>query len=158
MRVFAERRRKYFIEPKVQGAILRQAACYWLFGSLTYTLVVCIYRIVPYWLSGEAVDSGTIWYHLAPMVVSSTVLLPIVMFSAVRFSHRFVGPMVRFRRILRQLSEGEPVPSVELRRNDFWRDVANELNRVSARLSEVSAKAAQTEEAVDERQRLSACQ
>ena len=145
-----KQRRKYFVDPQVQGAILRQAACYWLYGSVTYTLVVFVYRIVPHWLSGAGVDSGTIWHHLAPMVFSSAVLFPIVMFSAVRFSHRFVGPMNHFRQILRQLSRGETAPLVKLRRNDFWRDVANELNQVSARLSEVSSREPKSEEAVSE--------
>ena len=139
MRRFINNRRKYFVDPKVQGAILRQAGYYWLYGSVIYTLVVFLYRLVPPWLASGDLDFRTVWYHLAPMAVSSAVLFPIVMISAVRFSHRFVGPMIRFRQVLRQLSRGETAPCIELRCNDFWKDVANELNQVSGRLSQVSA-------------------
>jgi hypothetical protein len=124
----------------VQGAILCQAGCYWLFGSVLFTLTVFIYRVIPPCLSGEALELGKIWYHLAPMVVSSVVFLPVVMFSAVRFSHRFAGPMVRFRRTLKQFARGEPAPEIKLRRRDFWSDVANEMNQVSARLCESSSE------------------
>ena len=100
-------RKKYFVDSPVQGAILRQATLYWLYGSLTYTLVVLIYRVVPTWMSGNQIDMGELWYHLAPLFISSIVLFPIVMFRAVRLSHRFVGPMVRFRQILALLAEGD---------------------------------------------------
>ncbi len=148
MQSFNENRRKYFVDPRVQGAILRQAAYYWLCGSVVFTLVMFLFRIVPPWLVSGDLDFGTIWHHLAPMVVSSAVLLPIVMFSAVRFTHRFVGPMIRFRQVLRQLAQGETVPPVKLRRKDFWQDVAKELNQVSDRLREVSAREPKCEEAV----------
>ncbi len=145
---FNEHRQNYFVDPRVQGAILRQAAYYWLCGSVVFTLVMFLFRIVPPWLVSGDVDFGKIWHHLAPMVVSSAVLLPIVMFSAVRFTHRFVGPMIRFRQVLRQLAQGETVPPVKLRRKDFWQDVANELNQVSDRLREVSAREPKCEETV----------
>lgn len=143
-----ERRRKYFVDSQVQAAILRQAAGYWLFGTIIYTLVVAIFRIIPYCFSSQGMSFSTVWYHLAPMVISSAVLLPIVILSALRFSHRFVGPMIRFRQVLKQLARGEKVPPVVLRRNDFWQEVAHELTEVSARLAAASAEEPEKEQAV----------
>jgi hypothetical protein len=125
-------RKKYFVDSPVQGAILLHAAGYWLYASITYTLVVLIYRVAPTWLAGRSIDLNELWYHFAPLFISSVVLFPIVMFRAVRFSHRFVGPMVRFRQILRLLAEGKPAPQFTLREDDFWIEVAEELNQVSA--------------------------
>ena len=124
-------RKKYFVDSPVQGALLMQAAMYWLFGSMTFLLVVLIYRVTPSWFAGHRIDLNELWYHLAPLVVSSVLLFPIVMFRAVRFSHRFVGPMVRFRQVLGLLSEGKPAPQIRLRDHDFWSDVADKFNRVS---------------------------
>jgi len=138
MQVPAERRRKYFVDRQVQGAVLRQAVCYWLFGSVTFTLVVFVYRIVPHCLSGEGLDLARIWYHMGPMAISSAVLLPVVMFSAIRFSSRLAGQMVRFRRALRQLARGETAPLLKIRRDDFWSNMAIEINQVSAKLCELS--------------------
>jgi hypothetical protein len=74
------------------------------------------------------------------MLVSSAVLFPFVMFSAVRFTNRIAGPMVRFRRTLQQLARGETAPVLEIRGDDFWSDIVNDLNRVSARLCDLSSQ------------------
>ena len=146
MQRFAQKRRRYFVDFQTQGAVLQQAAYYWLCGSLVYASVVFLYRIAPPWLASGKLDFSNIWYHLAPMAVSSAVLLPIVMVSAVRFSHRFVGPMIRFRQVLRQLARGERAPHIKLRATDFWKDVADELNQVSFRLNDTSAGEPKKEE------------
>jgi len=130
-------RRRYFVDSPVQGAMLLQAALYWLYGSLIYMAVVFIYRVAPVWFSGQQVDLSEFCFHLAPVVVSSAILFPIVMFRAVRLSHRFVGPMVRFRQILRLLADGKRAPQFALRENDFWCEVAEEINKVSAKFDEL---------------------
>ena len=121
-----ERRKKHFVDPQVQSAILRQGAYYWLFGTLIYLLVVTVFRIIPYCFTNEGITWTGAWFHLAPMVISSAVLLPVVIISAIRFSHRFVGPMLRFRQVLRKLASGERAPQINLRQLDFWTDVARD--------------------------------
>ena len=150
MQTVTERRRKYWVDREVQGAILRQTVRYWLFASVMFTFVILVYRIAPHFLSGEPLQFSRLWYHLAPMAVSSAMLFPIVMFSAVRFSNRFAGPMARFRRTLTQLADGEATSVVELRRDDFWSDVANQLNRVSAKFRELSVTLPEPDEMVEE--------
>ena len=137
-----EHRRTYFVDPQVQGAILRQAVNYWLYGAFIYCLIVSAFRIVPPWIVGDGMTLGEAWYHLSPLIASSIILLPIVLFSAVRFSHRFAGPMTRFRQILKKLAHGESVPPFGLRSDDFWKDVAEQLNQVSAKLGELSSSPA----------------
>ena len=150
MRRFKHQRKKHFVDSQVQGAILRQAALYWLCGSAVFTIVVFIFRIVPPWLVSGELDAKNVWRQLAPMAISSAVLLPIVMYRAILFSHRFVGPMVRFRSVLRQLARGEFVGPIKLRRHDFWQEVANEINQVSARLQDVSASEPKSDMAISE--------
>ncbi len=140
MEALKERRRKYFTDAKVQGAILRQAVFYWLLGSMTFAIIVFVFRVIPQCLSGQSLEWRSVWHHLSPMVVSSVVLLPVVIFSALRFTHRFVGPMVPFRRTLRQLAQGEAAPLIRLRRNDYWSDIAEEINRVSERICDMSTQ------------------
>jgi hypothetical protein len=140
MKTNRERRRKYLVDPPVQLAILRQAMIYWLVGAIVYTLVVSLFRIMPQCFMAEGPSWQMVWYHLFPMVLSSAILLPIMTFSAVRFSHRFVGPMSRFRQILSDLACGESVPPVVLRGGDFWYDIADELNRLNARLKASSGE------------------
>jgi hypothetical protein len=103
--------------------------------------VVFTCRVVPYSFSGEDISINRVWYHLAPAVIASAVLLPMVLFLAIRFSHRFVGPMVRFQRTVKKLAAGETVAPITLRRNDFWGEFAGDLNRLSHEISELSSRA-----------------
>jgi hypothetical protein len=128
--VAAERRRRYFVDPQVQGALLWQAVCYWLWASATFALISFVYRVVPAWLS-DAAQYESIWRDLGPYTIASLVLFPIVMFSAIRFSNRFAGPMVRIRRALGQLAHGETPPRLTLRDGDFWLDIANDINVIA---------------------------
>lgn len=130
-----EMRRRYFVDPQVQGALIRQAIWYWLWTSITFGLVIILCRVAPSWLSGKDHPSGQLWYHLGPYVLASAVLFPVVVFSAIRCSHRFVGPMVRVRRTLKELAAGESVDELRLREHDYWTDIADHINEIAARLS-----------------------
>ena len=143
-----EKRRKHFVDAAVQGAILRQALVYWLYGLLTYTGVICMFQVIPHWMSGEALDAVVLWHFFAPMIISSAACLPIVMVKSIRFSNRFVGPMVRFRNSLKQLVCGERMDPIKLRSNDFWVDIAADLNLLAKRLPEVSVEAPEREESL----------
>lgn len=136
----SERRSRYFVDPQVQGALLRQAIWYWLWSSSLFAVLILIYRVAPTWLSGHA-DLGKLWYHLAPYLVASAALFPLVVASANRFSNRFAGPMVRIRRTLKQLADGETPPRILLRDNDFWADVAGDINLIAARLGKAPPSA-----------------
>ena len=135
----ANQRRQYFVDPAVQGALLRQALWYWFCASATFAFIIFIYRVVPPWLTGKPDATGHIWYHLAPYLLASAVLFPIVVLRAIRFSHRFCGPMVPIRRALKQLAHGEETPpTLKLRRTDYWKDIADEINAISERLEKAT--------------------
>lgn len=131
-----ERRRRYFVDPEVQGILLQQAVWHWLWASATFVLVILVFRVFPAWLSGTDQQSGRLWYHLAPYLSASAVLFPIVFFRTVRFSNRFVGPMVRIRRALKQLVRGDTPARIVLRKRDFWSDVAEDINEIAATFCE----------------------
>jgi hypothetical protein len=47
--------------------------------------------------------------------------------------------MIRLRRTMRDLGQGERVEPVVLRRSDFWRDFADEFNAVVLRVRKLEA-------------------
>lgn len=53
-------------------------------------------------------------------------------FLSIKFLHRVGGPIYRFRVTLRQISSGQIPNDIHLRRSDFYKDVADEMNRVLA--------------------------
>ena len=142
--MYREQRRRHLVDRKVQGALLRQGIWYWVLAIAVYMFVVAMFRITPLWFAKQAVTPSVIWYHVSPMVIASAALLPFVIYSSIRFSHRFSGPMLRFREVIGRLTRREEVAPIALRRTDFWRDVAEEINLLAASMQQSSA----TEEAV----------
>ncbi|MBI2825180.1 MAG: hypothetical protein HYX69_10885 [Planctomycetia bacterium] len=125
-------RKRLFVDPKVQGALLFRAFLYWAFCIVIVTSMLICWRI----LTGPArmfyTHFDDLWFHYAPALVTSALLLPFILFDTVRISNRFVGPIYRLRSCMRQLARGEHVNPIKFRKDDFWREVADEFNEILA--------------------------
>jgi HAMP domain-containing protein len=64
----------------------------------------------------------------ALVFLSLLVLLPVILWDALHFTHRLVGPLERFRRTMREVAAGQPVRRMKLRENDFLDDFAADFN------------------------------
>lgn len=126
-------RKKLLVDRKVQGALVRQAALHWIWTTLTFGMVIFFSRIGPAWLTGAEGPTVGWWYHLSPYVIASVALIPIIVFATIRFSNRFAGPMVRVRRALKKLANGEQPERLKFREGDFWSDLADDINRIAER-------------------------
>jgi len=102
-------RKRLFVDARVQGALIGRLLLYWFACVVTVTSLVLCWRIV----TGPARLFHThfeeMWFHFAPGVIASLMLMPLVLFDLVRFSNRFTGPMFRMKREMHRLSVGEPV-------------------------------------------------
>lgn len=134
----AERvRKRLFVDPKVQGALIVRVILYWVVCLLSITLMLLCWRIVtgparPFYTHFDAM-----WFHFGPALVASFVILPLVISDIVRVSNRFTGPLVRLRRSMRALADGRPVRPIRFRQGDFWQDFADEFNAVLLRVQEL---------------------
>ena len=131
-------RKRLFVDPKVQGALVVRVVFYWMMCLLVITLMLLCWRIV----TGPArmfyTHFSDMWFFYGPAAIASLVLLPLVIIDVVRFSNRFAGPLVRLRRAMRALAHGEAVQPIEFRDADFWQDFAREFNAVAARVQRQS--------------------
>jgi hypothetical protein len=73
-------------------------------------------------LSGQPTQL-TLW-ALVPILA----FLGLITIDAVRYMHRLVGPMYRFRKTIQAITAGEPVDPVQLRRHDFLQDIMKDFN------------------------------
>jgi len=75
------------------------------------------------------------------LVVSSILIIFVAVIATglfgVFFLHRVAGPVYRFRKVLERMGSGEIPGEVQLRRRDFFKETAEELNRVIQLLKEV---------------------
>ena len=129
-------RKHLFVDPKVQGALVTRVALYWMVCLITITLMLLCWRIV----TGPArmfyTHFSDMWFFYGPALIASLLLLPLVLVDIVRMSNRFVGPLLRLRRSMRELARGEHVEPIEFRDNDFWHDIATEFNAVLHRVQD----------------------
>jgi hypothetical protein len=128
------KRRQLFVDREVQGALVLRAAGYWLFCLLTVTLMVLCWGVLTGPRAPATVVLGRLLSNYAPALLASLILLPIVLVDCTRFSNRFVGPLVRFRRSLRQLADGQDVRPIKYRDNDYWQDLAEGYNDLLKRM------------------------
>lgn len=137
-------RKKLFVDPRVQGALMMRAVLYWFCCIVSITMFILCWRIV----TGPArvfyTHFDELWFQMGPGLIASLLILPLVLVDVLRLSNRFVGPFYRIRQTMQRLAKGEKVTPVMFREGDFWQEVAEELNAVIARLNVAEANARPT--------------
>jgi len=133
-------RKHLFVDRKVQGALIARVVMYWVVCLITIALMLLCWDIVtgPARVFYRHFDD--MWFFYGPAAIASFLLLPLVILDIIRFSNRFVGPLLRLRRSMRALARGEYVEPIEFRGNDFWYDFADEFNALRARILQLSAE------------------
>lgn len=123
-------RRRFLIDPKVQWAIIRHMTLHW---SLTILALLAIGIGVQVVYSPSDL---TVWNAIgrsvgaqAPLLCLMFMLYPVYVWDIIKLSHRFSGPMLRFRRTLNELAEGGDSAPIKFRPGDFWHDAAEDFNR-----------------------------
>jgi hypothetical protein len=64
-----------------------------------------------------------------PVGVCLLIVIPVMAWDAIRFSHRLVGPVVRFRQAFQAIAQGEAVRPVKLRGDDYLNELRMDFNR-----------------------------
>lgn len=65
-----------------------------------------------------------------PVFICVVILVPVMAWDAIRFTHRLVGPMVRFRATMQSIAKGEPVRPIKLRNGDYLEDLRDDFNKM----------------------------
>ena len=137
-------RRRYFVDRRVQGGLALRAARYWVLS----VAVVAMLTVVG-WVfvapgvaalveSPERLRATLVCLFVG--VVASTLLIPVVAYDLIRFTHRFAGPMVRLRDAMQRSAEGQSVAPIRFRDDDFWQEFADAFNAMQARLDAAESK------------------
>ena len=127
------------MDSGVQWAIVRHSLTYWLgqtvVAALYITLLESLLELLRDDIKPRSEHWQTIWSLVSPLFVSLMILLPLFIYSSFGLSNRFVGPVKRLRRVLRELAQGRPFSPVKFREGDYWQELAEELNQAVAALS-----------------------
>jgi nitrogen fixation/metabolism regulation signal transduction histidine kinase len=130
------KRKKSFVDPKVQGMLVRRLLLQWVTFLVVASLVTYCLQVLsnPFQSNSERLQQ--LWWTHGPFLLVLLFLLPAFILDIIRFSHRFVGPIYQLRQAVRSsaLQDGAP-PLLKFRDSDFWQGLAEDYNQMVNRLS-----------------------
>lgn len=131
-------RRSYFVDKKVQGALLKRVARYWLLSLIVVgALTVLGWMFISPGMSALVQLREELPMLLGGLLVAllvSLFVLPVILFDLAKMSNRFAGPMLRLRRGMHRAAEGEQVSPIHFRNQDYWQEFADAFNILNHRL------------------------
>lgn len=132
----ANKRGKEYIDPQVQGALWRRMVVHW--AAFTTLAVAIAFGLE--WMSDPfrplpetAIQA---WWTYSPLLLVLLCLMPVFVYDSIRLSHRFAGPVFRLRQVIGKLAAGTQSDPIVFRDNDFWKEIASDVNQVIERLNE----------------------
>jgi len=122
------KRKQNYIDAQVQGALLKRICLHWAIFFMVAAFAVIVLQTLlgdPGLSIFQRLKQETGEFVIIGVVMLS--MFPAFMLDTIRFSNRFVGPIVRLKSHLRKLGDGE-VQNCQFRNDDFWSDMADEFN------------------------------
>jgi hypothetical protein len=127
-------RKRIFVDAEVQGALIRRVIVHW--AAFAATLAVILGAVQFFTNPLASFDE-----HLAQFprrhgltFIILLLLLPAFLWDTARLSHRFSGPVLRLRRMMKDLASGEDPGELRFRDGDFWMELGDHFNGVRSRL------------------------
>ena len=140
----SNKRKKYFVDHSVQGAILLRLLIHWAVFVITAGAFLLFIEL----LTGVPRDAGkNLASRHGPTLLAVLVLTPVFLRDLCRFTNRFAGPMVRLRQAMHDLAEGREVEPIHFREGAFWTELATDFNEVIQRVNSRPCNVDKTEDA-----------
>lgn len=142
---FPGRRKKYFMQTSFELRFARVVISFALLSAIVTGLVVFYTtfailgeKLAQVYPQGRLV---TIFktVHIA-LIVNILILVPIIFYGSIRFSHRIAGPLPKIYEALRQIGNGNFEINLVLRRRDELRELADVINETARSLKERETK------------------
>jgi hypothetical protein len=130
----ANRRRRLFVEPRMQGLLVFKVLVYWMTSFVTIGLMLTCLSIFNDQPRNSVELFAGMWAKLTPALLASLLMLPLIVIDCIRWSNRYAGPMVRLHAALTKLAEGQAVAPLKFRQGDLWAEMAEQFNRIAARM------------------------
>ncbi len=83
------------------------------------------------------VSDGSPWRFIMPAIVVSCLFLPIVLLDNMRFSNRLAGPLLRLRKSLKKLADGDDVSDLHFRPGDYLIESSSHFNQINSRMKQL---------------------
>lgn len=128
-------RKQSYVDSQVQGALVKRVVLHWLGFFVSASLGAFVLQFLSNPFQPFSVHLQNLWWTQGPFMVVMAFLLPVFVVDTIKLSSRFAGPMHRLRGSIRSIADGNPPVQLVFRKGDFWGDVAEDFNRMIARLT-----------------------
>jgi hypothetical protein len=122
-------RTKVWID-EFQTRLFFRIGIYLLFFLLCLGNLLFIWRLLEEGPGDPLEQYSRVFVDFGPAFIFLAILMPVLAWDAIGFSHRLVGPLVRFRQTLQALAAGEPVRPIKLREGDFLTGLRDDFNEM----------------------------
>lgn len=131
-------RKQIYVSGSIQGTVIGRFAVYWVGYHMTLFHGMLLYGF----MRGNVLRGGegmSFWeYYVKFFAANNSILFiaalicPILLWDTLRVTHRIAGPVVRFKKALKQLSNGEKVAPIKLRDKDLMGELQDAFNEFLA--------------------------
>jgi hypothetical protein len=123
------------VDERVQGALLARVIIYWMICLVSVFCMCAIWKnwSTPSIMVGDAFRQTA--RQLGPGLFGSLLILPLLLVDVVRLTNRIVSPVSRLRWNMQRLADGDSVPPMRVRADDFWPDAATTFNKLLERVA-----------------------
>ncbi len=142
-------RKKTFVDPKVQGALVRRLVLHWCAFIAAAAVVAFVLQVLSNPFRSIREHAEQVWWTHGPFLLVLVFLLPVFIVDTIKLSHRFTGPIYRLRQTVRNLAQGGKFTPMKFRDLDFWHGLADDFNLMVDRLSGGKEPTAGSSEALE---------
>ncbi|MEM9660355.1 MAG: hypothetical protein AAF961_18480 [Planctomycetota bacterium] len=142
-------RKKSFVDPQVQGALIRRLICHWLAFIGVAAVVAFFLQILSDPFRPISAHLQNLWWTHGPFLLVMAFMLPVFVVDTIKLSHRFAGPIYRLRQTIRTIAQGGDFKPLRFRDFDFWQGMAQDFNKMVERLSSRTDERAELQESDD---------
>lgn len=129
MSLLSTRRNRSFVDPEVQGGLLRKIAIHWTLLFIVNALALVIWvRMFEQPDTSWTATFGDCFRRFLPFFIITILLIPAFVWDTLKITNRFAGPVLRLRAALADAAKGREVEPLHFRNNDFWQEIAEDFN------------------------------
>lgn len=135
-------RKKVFVDRKFQMKFL---------GNIFMAILLIMILLAIFFIYSTSSEmKGSVYSKIVKIKNTNEIIMPVVirvsllillfggsiaLYKLLRYSHQIIGPMVRFKRYLKNLGNGDFTISLKFRKRDELQDLADLLTKTSKKLN-----------------------
>jgi hypothetical protein len=127
-------RQRIFVDAEVQGALIRRVIVHWVAFAATLAMILGAVQFFSNPLASFDEHLALFPRRHGLTFIVLVLLLPAFLWDTARLSHRFSGPVLRLRRMMKELAGGEDPGELRFRDGDFWLELGDHFNGIRSRL------------------------